>query len=1630
MNEEENPEFNNEPDDLSDENLPQVQDSSSVNRSSDESTNKNLQEALSKSVTKNSVSKSLIKSLLPILTWVLVFVIILIIIIGIVLLFITMPGMVMSKLKTLSLKIGNRISAFFGGDTTKQIEDRQIYDVLDYLEQMGYDLKGYGFLTESIEGEQDGVKRYNKEDAEKAGKLEGNIQEAKSDFIYTYLVSDNYTYTIANGNQTNELANNGHRILGAIFAVFQKVGNLFRDGQLGQNWGRGMISVYHQKSLGVPGDYYGKFFDKLTGSAVKVKVNEDSGKKILQIKDGWGSNIKEYNLEGWTGRYGMPMDFLLSIHIATMMPDLAYDMVESFDTQVVLLLTDDYVPYVAYVKNHWYRDIYFIETDQNFVDYDYDYEALVKERWTLYETYSEKDAGGDKSKIGEYKMYALNDDGTYKTDESGNYIIMTASEAEKEGIKVAKKAVTIQNNDNMRYKDISWNKTSGKWSAYKYDNDGTLVQTGEGLRTETNPEIKKMFLQNEYFRYDGSQATANKIEKLRKAINNGSDKLYYGPVKGIGPDGNEVDHTNISVDIDDEETTDENNTISIADLSGSVSLNQDSLNAFSMLENEHTLDADFMYRDFKELIVELGYFEKEELTDETPRLLQFLVPDIGSYMYPKRYIDKNENEYGTMIHSKGDIDAGNLETIQTFAKTELVEGEEETQPEEENPKPPEEPEEPEETNPEEDENPDIPDIPDWQDGEDGFVEDGDTQTEEERDPTIPDEEYEELEDSEYEMESETENQDISLNQGEVSLEQIQNTSLSSLAQTVGSSYTSQYAGGSRTWTIDKSVHGDGFIYGLELHGVTYRKYMQNNGYGSYSTKPFGSKNYVTSGCGPISSSIFSSGYGIYKNPLYYGHIYGCPPPLSYIQKGMESVGIEGEVYTIPRNYENTLSAPAKALAQRMQEALEEGKPIIVLVGKSIKIKGENWQYTSGGHYFVIVGIDDNGKMIYVNTTSTTHEYTLRKDDFGKYETDNPVENFVYHFMQNSTKASRGVFIPDEAPLGLKRKGELYKGYLGNEEVVSPVTGILLEYGTYTDEQTDSVSGEKYRTNVDLKYPANIFDTSSENKGSSDEAQSSSEQTEASESPPDDDSSQTSESPPNGEIQVDKVGYAKILVLNNENYKKIESKLRPKSQWKNKDSFLNENGTYKDLDSLTTKQVRSKKWSDIDKTLYGYKEFVENYEEAGIAGYVVYIDGFKLELPDEEFDNEDKEQLKTQAPEGEEINLDTFKKTTLRSFNGKGNIKERKELNDSLFRKDVSYKMASQRATDKLKAENLVKYYAVPSLYLDGFENENEEEKDMIIIKEGTVLGRTITDYELIVNYRNQKYEDFRKEQDFLKIGEVNKVIGNYLRIIMRDLDKTAVENVEDYMKLDENADIESLGNIEEFMYWQAMEPEGFHYNIKGVGNTVKQKDKKGNLHDCRRSDASDKYGYDWAVCDGGIGDLNLCPGISLGSDSSGEKIFKNVTGIKNIVKYQTWCTGEQLLDIYYQELMQEVEYIQKNLKKVQPTEQQMFALIDVAYAGKGILEDKNFLQIIDDGKTPSKEDFIETLRGTPYWERNPDGSRRRRLCDYYIYTENKYGVGVYNHEDEIDKYYEFTSETPFQDLMRNINGAEKKPFNH
>lgn len=255
----------------------------------------------------------------------------------------------------------------------------------------------------------------------------------------------------------------------------------------------------------------------------------------------------------------------------------------------------------------------------------------------------------------------------------------TKQDADNEGIKVAKKAETVSSGD--AEDAFGWKKDGYMYSAYeekeepteraweplyeepeneiqkkvyfKLKTDNDIVQVEEGQRTQTNEKIKKIFLNNKYFKYDGSQETAEVIEKLREAIPDYS----YGNLNDKNYEGVTVDVSRTS------ENGEYTKTYKAKDYIGTADINQKSLSAFSMLENTHTLDADYIYRDFKELIVELGYFDKEDLAETTPRVFQWFIPEIGSGGYPIRALDKNENEIGTFAHSKGDYEANKQNTL-------------------------------------------------------------------------------------------------------------------------------------------------------------------------------------------------------------------------------------------------------------------------------------------------------------------------------------------------------------------------------------------------------------------------------------------------------------------------------------------------------------------------------------------------------------------------------------------------------------------------------------------------------------------------------------------------------------------------------------------------------------------------------------------------------------------------------------------------------------------------------------------------------------------------------------------------------------------------------------------------------
>ena len=1472
---------------------------------------KNVQKKAVESASKKAISKSAMMALSHVLFYVIIFLIAMVVLIGIAMFFVTMPGMIMEKLKTLGRAIGNAWASWFGSDDAElAIERKQIYEVMDYVEQMGYGLKEHGYLTHYLDrGDAVSTKKveYNGKDIthedvetseeqvdydEEQGVFRssdtGLIVAGCSDFIMQYIISDNYMYTIRN---FNVVTNNWWE------AVFEHIKGIFSDDMTNR---RGMILLLHDNgSVGSVNTTWGSEDTYDAGERGYIKIDPDSRK--MQIKKGWISAVEiEYDLDGWTGRYGMPLEFLLSVHSATMMPDLAYDMATSFDTQVRILLHksennsiianykgstgyvsedqvkevtnshifdtlsfskgeagelinkgivppghnppecgcttsrtfeyngetytvehgdykeypydnmgnplppiehtdedyylgldslgnlaylplpegveivedtskltagdncynyvktvislmnkqtvddfDTYSPYIESVRDHWYRDVYFVVPEGSglrFVKYDYEYENLMKERWTEYEVWGDDDDTDtlpSEELRGRYKLYKVT------IDENGNYNESSSpetnvdaykayEEARNQGddiTKYVKKAKTL--NIANEYEDLYWNKVDNVYSAYdpKGDQESTMTpmykdsaindesdavkkeamkkiyaeltmnvvkQTGDGLRTVTNNKIKKMFLSNKYFRYDGTKERAEEITQLRETYN-----IDYGALSDSDLD-KKIKYTN-----EDGKSQD----VTVKDVSGTVQITQDSINSFSMLENTHTLDADFIYRDFKELIVELGFFTKEELTEAIPRIMQFPVAEIGTYGYPIRTLDKREQEKGTLIHSEKDYKA--------YTSAEM----------------------------------DI--IKDATGRGEGEVTDTDAQQQGMLTPFYTEEELE-----------------LGKKRAEEYVEAM------------------KYAATTKTGRSDKekiSSSGDqeenDLITKFAYKAEKKNKSMVQPGPGG----PFKGETLVETATNCWKYIVEHGSEYSYAGasiPCDKGRTVDCSAYVSWVlyEYGYEDfeggqVCSEGFLNT-NWNEKYGWEEFEVASGQRPTEPLQPGDLLV--------------RHGEGTHHITfIVEVEGNNTKTMNFDCGSENNWRCAEAQGG-----NPVDKSYF-----LTKIGQGKVIRlEDAP---KKIDEPYEGYKGNEAVVSPVTGILLEYGRYDDNSKNIVKKqttegevenvvEELRENIDMKYPV----TSSLVEGEIDD---SNEKV----------SSQKTTDVEEKEPVIDKVGYAKILVLEGKQLEKLVSGSGTGWSINQLVDYGSSSGKYNYHETLLQKPEDMKPWDEKQTTVYGFKEFAENYYDYGVAGFTVYIDGFVCELPEEvevpedvDPKDADKDNYK-KLFHGEELTFDDFKNQTFGSLKDQSGSTSKIK---SKYEPDEPHQFASKSVTERVSAENETKKSAASVVSNNG----------LVFIKEGTVLGRTMSDMEANsaeinghpnrknndpshdFKYYRPKYEEDDADKDTDKEKEPtvvwkddefeykgDRIIGNYLRVILLDENYEVVENVEDYMKLDE-----------------------------------------------------------------------------------------------------------------------------------------------------------------------------------------------------------------------------------------------------
>ena len=575
-------------------------------------------------------------------------ILIIFILIGIAGFWLTMPQFIWNSFKKMALSVWNGLEGYVVGMDEALVEKEDVIGVAQYLYDMGYDLVGMGFAEEvEIYGGKD---ENGNEIPVENGHQKGEIKSVEAPYLRSYLVAENRTYLV------NNFTFNVSDFAGSFYE-----GTLLEEGST--SWGAGMLNFDFNliKAVGLA-PFYGinlgpfNVGELVEGIKVERETNTLRIRRLNPELAFWNTHFDYtyYNLSGWSGRYGKPFELLMTMHVATMAPDLVkeFAMNDDLDAKVNIKLKDTTfrgnvyvdgksidelesegiysddtiqalrdleeryaeeiktsVPYISSVTKHWFRNVYFEGTDSIGVG-------------------SSTQVGIDEDGDG---LEDYNEETGEKTQKTRT---ISASDSVYE-FEPTDEELTYQGDPipGLENSTITFRGTFGS----------SVNQTKDAIRGVTNPTTKALFkggrvngrtYSGRYYIYDGTIEKAKEIQEARR---------------------------NHDTSIQEE-----------------IALGKNALNAFSILEGSETLDAQFIYRDLKELVIELGYFEREDFVEQETQILEWPIPDYTPAEWPDREVEKQILEYGTLMASEQTIaNSLNITVEELHELREIGEGDEE-----------------------------------------------------------------------------------------------------------------------------------------------------------------------------------------------------------------------------------------------------------------------------------------------------------------------------------------------------------------------------------------------------------------------------------------------------------------------------------------------------------------------------------------------------------------------------------------------------------------------------------------------------------------------------------------------------------------------------------------------------------------------------------------------------------------------------------------------------------------------------------------------------------------------------------------------------------------------------------------
>ena len=313
---------------------------------------------------KESASKALSEAA-PAIGTALAAIIIVIVAIGLIAFILNVPGFMRQKFnETVEGIVATVKESIYGTNNNlegTEIDKEDRLRLLNYISSdLGFDVVGFGFVPLAIyddtnsdgEASENAGKQKIIDYETKLGyfdntskgifaKFKKNKEESGSnpdaDLMYYYLMANERAYTINDdGNLAAQLGLVGLVSTNPIYSAFTPLASSLIFGH--ENAWTGMMHVSEgTDENGILKNSVQKLTIKSEidreNKLLKVAINNPSFQKGLLNKD-----MFAFKLDGWSGRYGMPLEFSLALHIATMSSGLVKEMItnENLQTQVFI----------------------------------------------------------------------------------------------------------------------------------------------------------------------------------------------------------------------------------------------------------------------------------------------------------------------------------------------------------------------------------------------------------------------------------------------------------------------------------------------------------------------------------------------------------------------------------------------------------------------------------------------------------------------------------------------------------------------------------------------------------------------------------------------------------------------------------------------------------------------------------------------------------------------------------------------------------------------------------------------------------------------------------------------------------------------------------------------------------------------------------------------------------------------------------------------------------------------------------------------------------------------------------------------------------------------------------------------